>query len=109
MLVSDNEAFLFELAKPNVQEVYLCGTFNGWSKWQNPMQQVEPGVWQLRIDLPHGEHEYRYFAVKNRLYSPSAPYGESQWLTDTTTLRVAADGLSEPRAVKNSAQSKIAI
>ena len=36
-------------------------------------------------------------------------YGESQWLTDKTTLRVAADGLSEPRVVKNSARSKIAI
>jgi len=42
-----------------VTTVSLRGSFNDWG--ETPMSADEEGIWSVTIDLPDGEHHYKYF------------------------------------------------
>ncbi len=43
------------------QTVHLNGTFNNWCGSCNPMSDADnDGIWELDINLPSGEHEYKF-------------------------------------------------
>lgn len=62
--------------------VYITGSFNGWSTHATPMQKVGQGKWQARLQLPPGEHQFRYYA-------------NGQWFTDYAAGGVVPNGFGE--------------
>ena len=42
-----------------VRSVSLRGSFNNWGEW--PMKKNPDGSWSLTVDLPPGEHAYKFF------------------------------------------------
>jgi glycosidase len=59
-------------------EVYLAGTFNGWSTDATPMRQVDRRF-EVMLLLPEGEYEYKFVADGN-------------WITDERAKRFKPDG-----------------
>ena len=61
--------------EPGNAEVNLVGTFNDWCGTCNPMSDPDgDGVWEHRMELPTGNHEYKYvmWALKSPLARPAA-------------------------------------
>jgi DNA-binding transcriptional ArsR family regulator len=56
-------------AAPGVAPVHLAGTFNGWDQAACPMTLSPADVWELALDLPEGEHLYK-FVVDERDWRP---------------------------------------
>lgn len=49
----------FSYHAPEASEVFLCGTFNGWSVDRTPMRRDALGGWKAQLMLPPGAYEYR--------------------------------------------------
>jgi len=45
---------------PRAKTVQVTGSFNDWSLEGLPLQRRQDGVWECRVKLNAGEHEYRY-------------------------------------------------
>jgi hypothetical protein len=50
----------FRLTAPKAKRVMLVGDFTQWEKQPIPLQQQEPGIWAISVDLPPGKHPYRF-------------------------------------------------
>src|SRR5574337_304764 len=46
---------------PEAKKVFLAGTFNGWNTSTLPMKKDVSGTWRVKIKMPQGRHEYKYF------------------------------------------------
>ncbi len=56
--------FHFKPDRP-IDQVVLAGTFNNWNRGANPLSDLDgDGVWTAAIDLPAGEHLYK-FVINN--------------------------------------------
>lgn len=51
--------FVFDA--PEAKEVYLAGSFNGWSLKKHPMEKNGNGRWKKTVILPVGSHEYKFW------------------------------------------------
>jgi len=60
----------FSCFAPGAMSVFLAGSFNTWSRDEDPMFQAGYGVWALTLKLPPGRHEYKFII-------------DGQWLCDT--------------------------
>ncbi len=40
------------------KSVSLIGDFNGWRPNGHPMPRMPDGGWTIRLELPHGHHQY---------------------------------------------------
>jgi len=49
-------------ADPNAKEVFVAGDFNGWDTSSHPMKRDKEGVWKVKLRLPPGRYEYKFFA-----------------------------------------------
>ncbi len=47
---ADGDAWVFRVWAPNAASVSVCGEFNGWQAYANPMQKISHGVWECRIE-----------------------------------------------------------
>jgi 1,4-alpha-glucan branching enzyme len=70
----------FTLEAPTAKNVYLSGTFNGWSIARSPLSRTSEGRWQVELPLPHGQHQYRFVVDGAWVSDPRAksvpnPYG----------------------------------
>jgi len=57
--------------------VYVAGGFNDWSDEADPMEEVEPGVWELHLDLDPGVYTYKFVEKTGEVYwvcDPEADY-----------------------------------
>ena len=45
---------------PQAQHVFLIGDFNGWQPTAHPMTRMPDGGWVIRMELPHGHHQYLF-------------------------------------------------
>lgn len=55
-----NDAVFFVTLYPRAQQVLIAGDFNAWQPEKTPMQKVgNSGVWQTKLQLPHGTYRYR--------------------------------------------------
>ena len=45
---------------PDAAAVFVAGTFNDWSATALPMQQAEPGQWQVEVPLAPGTYEFKF-------------------------------------------------
>lgn len=51
----------FAFNAPKAKKVCLAGKFNSWNTRSHPMIKGKDGVWRLKIMLPPGRHEFKYF------------------------------------------------
>ncbi|MEO6002683.1 MAG: glycogen-binding domain-containing protein [Opitutus sp.] len=47
--------------KHEAQKAYVVGSFNGWNLQATPMHRDQFGDWSVELELPPGEHHYRFF------------------------------------------------
>ena len=50
----------FGYFKPEARQVYLVGAFNSWDPRATPLSRDSLGDWSIEIELPTGEHRYRF-------------------------------------------------
>lgn len=50
----------FTYHDPEAGEVFLAGSFNGWSTSATPMRRLESGNWVATVQLGPGKHEYKF-------------------------------------------------
>jgi len=72
----------FAVHAPDAQSVAVAGDFNGWDPAGRPMKRDEGGMWKANLNLPAGEHQYRYVIDGNWADDPQCdsrapnPFGE---------------------------------
>lgn len=71
----------FSLHAPGARDVYLAGTFNDWDPQSRPLRCDKKGNWRTWMNLPTGQHEYRFIVNGDWQEDPQAdaravnPYG----------------------------------
>ncbi len=71
----------FGYFQPDAREVYLVGSFNGWDPRITPLHRDSLGDWSVQLELPTGEHRYRFVVDGQWRDDPAAqqtaqnPYG----------------------------------
>lgn len=71
----------FGYFKPDAREVFLVGSFNGWDPRITPLRRDSLGDWSVELELPTGEHRYRFVVDGEWRDDPAAqqtaqnPYG----------------------------------
>ncbi len=51
----------FAFSAPGARNVSLAGKFNDWNTSSMPMKKGKDGIWRIKLKLPQGKHEYKYF------------------------------------------------
>jgi len=51
----------FTYYAPNAKKACLAGKFNSWNTKSLPMKKDNNGTWRVKVKLPPGKHEYKYF------------------------------------------------
>ncbi len=46
---------------PDAKEVFLAGEFNQWDTQSMPMKRGNDGNWKVKMNLPTGRYEYKFF------------------------------------------------
>ncbi len=57
---------------PQAKSVSLIGDFNGWDPAAHPMNRMPDGGWVIRLELPHGHHQYLFLVDGKPTLDPSA-------------------------------------
>jgi len=68
--VEDQGWTTFSYRAPPGSRVYLSGDFNRFDPFLTPLEEVEPGVFQVRLRLLPGEHYYYFVYKGQRLTDP---------------------------------------
>ncbi len=63
----------FVLDCNGAEHVYVCGDFNGWQPTSLRMiGNLELGLWEKRLVLPPGRHEYKFVVDGQWWHDPAA-------------------------------------
>jgi 1,4-alpha-glucan branching enzyme len=54
------KSWTFSLEAAEAKEVFLTGDFNNWSPRKLAMRRDENGMWNKRVMLSPGNHEYKF-------------------------------------------------
>jgi 1,4-alpha-glucan branching enzyme len=54
------------------KSVSLIGDFNGWQPAAHPMTRMPDGGWVIRMELPHGHHQYLFLVDGKPTLDPNA-------------------------------------
>jgi len=57
---------------PQAKSVFLIGDFNGWQPTAHPMTRMPDGGWVIRMELPHGHHQYQFLVDGLPTLDPNA-------------------------------------
>ena len=57
---------------PQAKNVSLIGDFNNWEPNAHPMTRMPDRVWFIRIELPHGHHQYQFLVDGQPTLDPNA-------------------------------------
>ena len=57
---------------PKAQTVALIGDFNKWDPKAHPMTRRPDGGWSIRMELPHGHHQYQFLVDGKPTLDPNA-------------------------------------
>jgi len=57
---------------PQAASVSLIGDFNNWEPNAHPMTRMPDGAWFIRIELPHGHHQYQFLVDGQPTLDPNA-------------------------------------
>jgi 1,4-alpha-glucan branching enzyme len=50
----------FRIDFPGADRVLLVGSFTQWQKKGIPMKKGKDGIWTTSVELPAGQHNYRF-------------------------------------------------
>ena len=62
----------FAVWAPNAGSVSVIGDFNGWQPAAHPMTRMPDGGWTIRLELPHGHHQYVFLVDGQPTLDPNA-------------------------------------
>ena len=51
----------FTLYAPDANKVCIAGQFNDWNTKSMPMKKSKDGKWRVKMNIPKGKYEYKYF------------------------------------------------
>jgi 1,4-alpha-glucan branching enzyme len=57
---------------PQAKSVVLVGDFNRWDPAAHPMTRMPDGGWTIRLELPHGHHQYLFLVDGQPTLDPNA-------------------------------------
>ena len=57
---------------PQAKSVSLIGDFNRWQPDSHPMTRMPDGGWVIRMELPHGHHQYLFLMDGKPTLDPNA-------------------------------------
>jgi 1,4-alpha-glucan branching enzyme len=57
---------------PQAKSVSLIGDFNQWQPAAHPMTRRPDGGWSIRLELPHGHHQYLFLVDGQPTLDPNA-------------------------------------
>jgi 1,4-alpha-glucan branching enzyme len=57
---------------PQAKSVSLVGDFNGWQPNGHLMTRMPDGGWTIRLELPHGHHQYLFLVDGQPTLDPNA-------------------------------------
>ena len=57
---------------PEAKSVALIGDFNGWQPNGHPLTRMPDGGWRIRVELPHGHHQYLFLVDGKPTLDPNA-------------------------------------
>lgn len=57
---------------PQAKSVSLVGDFNQWQPLAHPMTRMPDGGWRIRMELPHGHHQYLFLVDGKPTLDPNA-------------------------------------
>jgi 1,4-alpha-glucan branching enzyme len=60
MPASQKSRVNFALHAPDANEVFIAGTFNDWDPQVRRLRCDKKGTWRTWMNLPAGQHEYRF-------------------------------------------------
>lgn len=81
-------AMRFTVLAPGAKQVFLVGSFNGWTKGATPMKIVHgAGLWSVDVRLAEGEHTFMYVI------------DGTQWLTPPQAEDFVTDGFGQTNGV----------
>ena len=79
----------FTFRAPEARKVCIAGKFNAWNTSSMPMKKGKDGTWRIKLKLPPGKHEYKYFVdgdwVSDRLCPELVP---NPFGTDNSVISV---------------------
>jgi 1,4-alpha-glucan branching enzyme len=58
---SGSQEVEFNLIAPDAKKVSIAGQFNNWNPQALPMKKAKDGAWKIKLKLPPGKCEYKYF------------------------------------------------
>jgi hypothetical protein len=94
----------FRYSKPGAGQVFLVGSFNAWNPRSHPMARGADGQWRCRLDLPAGEHQFRFLSVSRGSHKDgTGPREEAYSSSGLATVVVRppgdppGDGETEPQ------------
>jgi len=62
----------FLYVAPQAQSVSIVGDFNEWQPAAHPMTRMPDGGWRIRMELPHGHHQYLFLVDGKPTLDPNA-------------------------------------
>jgi 1,4-alpha-glucan branching enzyme len=71
---------------PQAKKVSLIGDFNGWQPTAHPMTRMPDGGWVIRMELPHGHHQYVFLVDGQPTLDPNAMGKVRNDRNDTVSL-----------------------
>jgi 1,4-alpha-glucan branching enzyme len=71
---------------PQAKSVSLIGDFNEWQPAVHPMTRMPDGGWVIRIELPHGHHQYLFLVDGVPTLDPNAMGKVRNERNDTVSL-----------------------
>ena len=71
---------------PQAKSVSLVGDFNGWQPTAHPMTRMPDGGWVIRLELPHGHHQYVFLVDGVPTLDPNAMGKVRNERNDTVSL-----------------------
>ncbi|KAH9498252.1 5'-AMP-activated protein kinase subunit beta-2 [Bulinus truncatus] len=88
------------------KEVYVAGSFNNW-KTKIPLAKSHGDFYTI-LDLPEGEHQYKFFVDGQWMNSPNEPVTNSDIGTQNNTMKVKRSDFDafEALAIDGKAASK---
>jgi 1,4-alpha-glucan branching enzyme len=77
---------------PSAHRVYLVGDFNRWDEHSHPMRKMADEKFELALDLPPGQYQFKYLADGIYWNDPDADdYVDNYWGSEDSVIRIGTN------------------
>jgi 1,4-alpha-glucan branching enzyme len=91
MVARSEQGLEFRYSRPDAEQVYLVGDFNGWQEHSLPMSRTKEGEWICCLELPEGVYAFRYL-VDGKWCVDRSPFGIGWSPFDCNSVTITNDG-----------------